>query len=43
MALGYDLIGMQEATSSTRINLEACISIRMIFREGDYYFLFLKD
>lgn len=43
IVLGYNLIGMQEATKCTRIDLEASITIRMIVREGDYYFLVLKD
>lgn len=29
LTLGYDLIGMQEATCNTRIDLEACITIKM--------------
>lgn len=40
-ALGYDLIDIQVATDSTRIDLEACIAIKMIIREGECYCLIL--
>lgn len=43
LALGYDLTSLQEATGSTRIDLETCIAIKMIVREGDCYYLILID
>lgn len=33
-ALGFYLFDMQEATGSTRIDMEACIAIKMIVKEG---------
>lgn len=43
LTLGYYLFNMQEAMGSTKIDMEACISIKMIIKEEDYYFLVLKD
>ncbi|GAB4829136.1 hypothetical protein Ancab_018800 [Ancistrocladus abbreviatus] len=43
LALGYDVASLKEARRSIKIDIESCITMKMIVKVSDVYFLMFKD